>query len=99
MSSSAPFVDLSTSAGEPPTRVDRKEYGMKSKDSGMEVNQRYNRLLAEKRYKFVERMVPEVGDIRIDIDENGPFKVISDKLNQFMDQQMEKAVTTPNFTI
>ncbi|KAK9144494.1 hypothetical protein Sjap_004397 [Stephania japonica] len=51
-----------------------------------------DRLLVEKRYKFVEKMVLEVGDIRIDRDENGPFMVISDKLNHFMDQQMKKAL-------
>ncbi|KAK9117053.1 hypothetical protein Sjap_016000 [Stephania japonica] len=82
MSSSAPFVALSASVGEPPTRVDHKEYSTKSKDSGMEVDlgSYRDRLLTEKRYKFVENMVPKVGDIRIDRDENGPFMVISNKL-------------------
>ncbi|KAK9117037.1 hypothetical protein Sjap_015984 [Stephania japonica] len=94
MSSSALFVALPASAGEPPTRVDHKEYDTKSEDSGMEVDHGSyrDRLLAEKRYKFVEKMIPEVGDIRIDRDKNGPFMVILDKLNHFMDQQMEKAL-------
>ncbi|KAK9091682.1 hypothetical protein Sjap_024859 [Stephania japonica] len=68
------------SAGESSTRVDRKEYSTKSEDSGMEVDHGLyrDRLLAKKRYKFVEKMVPEVGDIMINRDENGPFMVISD---------------------
>ncbi|KAK9155730.1 hypothetical protein Sjap_003210 [Stephania japonica] len=51
MSSSAPFVTLPTSVGELPTIVDRKEYGTKSEDSGMEVDHGSyrDRLLAEKR--------------------------------------------------